>query len=218
MPDGAPADRSTEQPATPADGTGVLATDLDGTVVDVNTFPSFVRFLTRELAAARRPVGLGVLVAAGVLRKLHVLPHHAFKRVVCDLGATLPADHVTDWARRMLAEHGHAEVLELLRGWQGRRILTTAAPQVYADHLAALLDIPEVHASHVRGGTLVNNEGPAKTVRLRAAGLDRVDVFLTDDMVVDLPMAELADLVYEVRPGGSVQVVDVRQGGGTGPG
>ncbi|GAA2721749.1 HAD family hydrolase [Cellulomonas aerilata] len=196
---------------------GVLATDLDGTVVDVNTFPYFVRFLTRRLVAERRPAALGALVAAGVLRKLHVLPHHAFKRLVCDLGAGVPADQVADWARTMLAEHGHPEVVAMVREWEGRTILTTAAPQVYADHLAAALDIPEVHASYVRQRTLVNNEGPQKTVRLRAAGLDRVDVFLTDDTVIDLPMAELADVVYEVRHGGRIREFEVRPGSGAGP-
>ena len=192
---------------------GVLATDLDGTVVDVNTFPYFVRFLTRRLAAERRPVALGTLVAAGVLRKLHLLGHDTFKRVVCDLGDTLPTHDVAEWSRAILADHGHPEVVELLRGWRGRMLLTTAAPHVYAQHLAALLDIPEVHASYVRGRTLVNNEGPEKPVRLRDAGLDRVDVFLTDDMVLDLPMAELADLVYEVQAGGRIREYDVRPAG-----
>lgn len=192
---------------------GVLATDLDGTVVDVNTFPYFVRFLTRSLVAARRPLALGLLVGAGVLRKLHLLPHHTLKRVVCDLGATLPAAQVAEWSRAMLADHGHPEVVEMLRAWRGRMVLTTAAPQVYADHLGAQLGIGEVHASHVRAGRLVNNEGPEKPVRLRDAGLERVDVFLTDDLVLDLPMARLADLVYEVQPGGAVRVFDVRSAG-----
>ena len=196
----------------PDPGTGVLATDLDGTVVDVNTFPYFVRFLTRRLVAARRPVALGRLLAAGVLRRLHVLPHHALKRVVCDLGATLPPAEVAEWSRLMLAEHGHPEVVDLVRAWTGRAMLTTAAPEVYAVHLGDLLGITEVHASHVRGRTLVNNEGPEKTRRLASAGLERVDLFVTDDMVIDLPMARLAERVLEVQAGGAIRQVEVRPG------
>ncbi|WP_298459328.1 haloacid dehalogenase-like hydrolase [uncultured Cellulomonas sp.] len=192
--------------------TGVLATDLDGTVVDVNTFPHFVRFLTRRLVAARRPVALARLVAAGGLRRLHVVSHHGLKRVVCELGATLPPAEVAEWARLVLAEHGHPEVVETVRGWTGRALLTTAAPQVYAVHLAALLGITEVHASHVRGGALLNNEGPEKVRQLALAGLDRVEVFLTDDMVIDRPMAQVADRVLEVGPGGRIRTVDLHPG------
>jgi len=197
----------------PEAAVGVLATDLDGTVVDVNTFPYFVRFLTRRLVAARRPLALGVLVGAGALRKLHLLPHRTLKRVVCDLGSTLPPEELAQWAVAMLADHSHPEVVEIVRSWRGRVLLTTAAPQVYADHLGALLGAAEVHASYVRGRTLVNNEGAAKAVRMRAAGLDRVDVFLTDDLVLDLPVAELADRVYSVEPGGGAREVDVRSAG-----
>ncbi|WNB85440.1 phosphoribosyltransferase family protein [Cellulomonas sp. ATA003] len=77
----------------------VLAADLDGTVVGINTFPSFVRFLTRELARERRAVALASLVATGVLRRAHLARHEDLKRRVCVLGATLPAARVATWAR-----------------------------------------------------------------------------------------------------------------------
>jgi phosphoserine phosphatase len=183
---------------------GVLAVDLDGTIVGINTFPHFVRFLTRSFLQSRRVVPLGTLVGAGVLRKARLLGHRDLKRVVCRLGAELPEREVRDWAAGVLDRHARPEVVEIIRGWQGRAVMTTAAPEVYAVHLADLLGIPEVHGSRVVGGVLVNNEGAEKCVRLRAAGLDRVDVFLTDDTVIDLPMARLADRVYEVLADGRV--------------
>ena len=184
----------------------VLATDLDGTVVGINTFPHFIRFLTRRLVAERRPMALLRLLGVAALRKAHLTGHGALKRVVCEVGPTLPEADVREWAEGVLAEHGHREVMDIIASWEGPTVLTTAAPEFYAAHLARLLGIPEVHGSVVRGGVLVNNEHDAKRVRLAAAGLERVAVFLTDDLTIDGPLAAIADRVLEVGPDGRVRV------------
>ena len=200
----------------PTAAAGVLAVDLDGTVVGINTFPHFVRFLTRTLLSTRRVVPLGLLVGAGLLRRTGLLGHRDLKRVVCQVAGSLPEQDLRAWAESVLARHAHPEVVEMVRGWQGRAVLTTAAPEVYAVHLAALLGIGEVHGSRVVDGVLVNNESAEKCVRLRAAGMERVDVFLTDDTVIDLPMARIADRVYEVQADGRMREFRVDPvGGGT---
>lgn len=184
-----------------------LAVDLDGTVVAINTFPSFVRHLARLLWRDRRLGALAALVGTGVLRRAHLARHRDLKRLVCRLGATVPDAELEGWARTVLEEHGHPEVVRLVRDWSGPSVLTTAAPEVYARHIGRLLDVDEVHGSTVRGRVLTNNESQEKCVRLRAAGLERVALFVTDDLVVDAPMASLADRVLEVRPGGSTRPV-----------
>lgn len=112
----------------------------------------------------------------------------------------------------VLAEHGQPDVVALVRDWAGPTVLTTAAPEVYAAHLGRLLGVDEVHGSTVRGRTLVNNESREKVVRLRAAGLDRVACFVTDDLVLDAPMAALADRVLEVSGPGRLREAAVQPG------
>ena len=189
------------------DGSRILASDFDGTVVGTNTFPHFVRFLARQLWRSRRLPALLGLLAVVALRKVRLAGHHHLKAVVCRLGATVADHEVAEWARSVLDRHSHPEVVEMIDRWPGRTILTTAAPEVYAVHFARLLGIPEVHGSVVQGWRLTNNESEAKVVRLRAAGADRLAVFITDDLVVDAPVAALAARVHEVRAGGSVREV-----------
>lgn len=188
-----------------APGEAVLASDLDGTVVGINTFPVFVRFLVRHLRRTRQVGPLAGLLAVGLLRRAHLVGHERLKQVVCVVGQRVPEAELQRWAQSVLSEHGHPEAVRLIAGWPGRTILTTAAPELYAVHLAALLGIPEVHGTVLRDGRLVNNESHAKCVRLRAAGVERVAVFLTDDLVLDGPLAGLADRVYEVLGGGRLR-------------
>lgn len=180
----------------------VLAVDLDGTVVAVNTFPFFVRYLARGLIRARQHGALARLVAVAVLRKLRLASHHDLKRVVCAVGSAVPSADTRLWAEALLAEHGHGEVLALIRGWDGPVVLTTAAPEVYAVHFGELLGIAEVHGSRLTSEGMTDNASHEKAVRLRTSGVDRVAVFVTDDLVLDAPMAALADLVLEVQRGG----------------
>lgn len=188
-----------------APGEAVLASDLDGTVVGINTFPAFVRFLVRHLRTTRQVGPLVRLLVTGALRRAHLVGHKRLKRVVCVVGQRVPEEDLRRWAGSVLSEHGHAEVIRLIGEWPGRAVLTTAAPELYAVHVAALLGIPEVHGTVLRDGRLVNNESHAKCVRLRAAGHERVAVFLTDDLVLDGPLAGLADRVYEVLDGGGLR-------------
>jgi phosphoserine phosphatase len=182
----------------------VLAVDLDGTVVGVNSFPSFVRHLTRGLLTARRYGPLARLLAAGVLRRAGLADHRHLKRVVCTLASELPSDGTQQWAASLLDEHAHPAVVDLIRGWDGHVVLTTAAPEVYAVHFGRLLGIPEVHGSVVREGVLTDNVSHGKVVRLRGSGVERVAVFVTDDLVLDAPVAGLADRVLEVGAGGRI--------------
>lgn len=186
-------------------GDGVLAVDLDGTVLGVNTFPSFVRHLSRALLDTREPGPLARLLLVGMLRKARLASHQDLKKAVCAVAPAAPADAVRDWAQSLLAEHGHPEVIDVVRGWRGRVVLTTAAPEVYAVHFGELLGIAEVHGSVLRDGVLTDNVSHGKPLRLRAAGVERVAVFVTDDLVLDAPMAAIADRVYEVRPGGELR-------------
>lgn len=185
-----------------ATGHGVLAADLDGTVIRVNSFPAFVRFLARELLVRGRIGALLRLVTAGIRRRLGRTDHGHLKRVVCEVGASVPRVALQRWAARLLAQHGNREVIELIRAWPGPRLLTTAAPEVYAVTIADLLEVAETHGSRMVEGVLVDNTGDAKRVRFEESGLASISLFLTDDLVLDAPMAGIADRVLEVSSDG----------------
>lgn len=193
----------------------VLAVDLDGTVVRVNSFPFFVRFLVGQLLLRVQIRALLRLVAAGMRRKLRLAGHADLKQVVCEVAGAVPPGRRERWAADLLARHGNAEVIELLRGWPGPRLLTTAAPEVYAGMIAGLLEVAETHGSRVVDGVLVDNKGDAKVVRLLESGLTGVTLFVTDDVVLDAPMARVADRVLEVSGSGRMTDWVAAQPGGS---
>lgn len=188
-------------PDSTADGRRVLACDLDGTVVSVNTFPHFVRFLLAQLVAQRRFGAATRLAGSLVLRKLARLDHLTFKRVVDDIGQQADEERVREWAGTVIERWVQPEVKRLIDTWDGERYLVTAAPETYARFLAERLEFPHVHGSRWEDGTYVENVGVAKLRRLAAVGLDRVDTAVTDDPVLDGPLLSIADRAVTVVDG-----------------
>jgi hypothetical protein len=174
-----------------ADG-DVLACDLDGTLVRVNTFPRFVRFALLQLARQLDVVGAGRLAWAVVSRKLLRTPHLRFKEQVHRAGLRVGERQVEHWARALLAAEAHPEVQRLLAGWHGQRILCTAAPSCYAEVLGAVAGFGSVQGSGWVAATYVENVHEAKAARL-ADGLDRpLACAVTDDVHLDGPLLGLA--------------------------
>lgn len=170
----------------------MLAVDLDGTLVNVNTFPRFTRFLVLRLARdGRRGAALRVLRAI-VARKLGVRSHAHLKAVVCRHAPALRAGSVEAWAATLLARHLNPDVDALVRSWSATKVLTTAAPEVYARVIGRRTGFELVHGTRLEPAGLLDNSGEAKADRLRAASLHRLDVAVTDDPHLDAPLLGLA--------------------------
>lgn len=170
----------------------MLAVDLDGTLLQVNTFPFFVRFLLRELIRRRRLRATARLTRALVLRKALRQPHRLLKRTVCIEAERVEGAALERWARSMIARHPEPAAIEMARSWASTTILTTSAPERYAEKFAEALGLSIAHGTRLVDGHLDENVGSRKVERLRAAGMQTVKAALTDDPELDRPLLEMA--------------------------
>ncbi len=180
----------------------VLACDLDGTLVSVNTFPRFVLFSLWRLLLERRWRAWFRLLHALLRRKLLGVPHAVLKEVVHDVSLLLAHDAVRCWAEGLLARHGRPAVVRLIREWEGGTVLCTAAPQPYAVHFGELLGIDLVQGSARHAGVFAENVAAAKAARLQGSLSSPLDCAVTDDSTIDGPLLALARRRLVVGPAG----------------
>lgn len=119
----------------------MIIVDLDGTLVDCNSFTEFVKFMFR-----RYPRERWRLLAIVLKRKLRLISHHKAKEKIVEIAqGVMREDAVNDFVVFLLKR-----VRPLLRNrlQTGERvILATAAPSLYAYPLASALGITEVCAT-----------------------------------------------------------------------
>ena len=180
----------------------VLACDLDGTLVSVNTFPRFVLFSLWRLLLGGRWRAWSRLVRALLRRKLLGVPHVVLKEVVHDVSLLLPHGAVRRWAEGLLARRGRPAVVRLVREWEGGTVLCTAAPQPYAVHFGELLGIDLVQGSARHAGVFAENVSAEKAARLQGSLSGPLDCAVTDDSTIDGPLLALARRRLVVGPTG----------------
>jgi hypothetical protein len=169
----------------------VLVVDLDGTLVTVNTFPHFIRFLLRQLVRERRIGAASRVARALVGRKASLRSHRHLKAVVCRTAVSLEEAAIGGWADTLLERFLNVEVDRLVRSWPAVKVLSTAAPEPYALVIGRALGFHAVQGSYEGPGGFVDNSGPQKALRLRHAALLPLDTAVTDDVVLDRPLLEL---------------------------
>lgn len=186
-------------PEQPADE-GVLACDLDGTLIEANTFPLFVRFALLQLARQLEVLAFARLAWALLSRKLLRTPHLRFKEKVHRVGLLLHERQVERWTRSLLATRAHPEVQRLIADWPGPTVLCTAAPSCYADVLGAAAGFGCVQGSGWVSTRYVENVHESKARRLSDLGRP-VRYAITDDVQLDGPLLALAahGLVVDAR-------------------
>jgi phosphoserine phosphatase len=182
----------------------VLLFDLDGTVIDVNSFPIWVTDLlfarVEHLGLAGR-ISIATRTAAALaVRKLLRQSHSRFKRRVQRIWSTVeaaaPAGHAADALVERLAGRVRPSLGVLLadvRGGGFDAVLTTAAAAEYAVPLARRLGFRHVVATPAGGGAdAADNVGALKRDRtlayLRAQGWATRPRVLFTDHRDDLPL------------------------------
>jgi phosphoserine phosphatase len=185
--------------------------DLDGTVLSVNSFPHWVKYLLRAPFPRLGPLGrLRVMLAAGsalAARKAGLIGHEALKRQLqANWQAATAGDGqaaARDFARR-LQRHVRPELVDLLdaaAAGQIDAVLATAAAADYADELGAALGFRHVLATaRDRPAGTPSNIGPHKRDAVLAFAQargwqDRPRVLFTDHED-DLPLIEVCGTVY----------------------
>lgn len=136
--------------------------DLDGTLVRCNSFTEFVKFLFRCLPSRRLEI-----IRIVLLRKLRLICHHEAKeRIVAIAECTLSDADIDEFAES-LTGYVNPEVMEMVAGAE-RKILATAAPEIYVGAFAAKMNIPEYTAT--RKG-YEENKGTVKLESVKKMGV-----------------------------------------------
>lgn len=158
----------------------MLIVDLDGTLVDCNSFTEFVKFLFRRYPQLRWRLASVVLK-----RKLRLISHHdAKERVVALAEKCVDEKALADFSEQLL-HHVRQSLRDRIEK-ADRVILATAAPALYAVPFASMLGISEVCATEPGRG---ENKGERKLrdVERRGARFNSETVVITDHYD-DLPL------------------------------
>lgn len=168
--------------------------DLDGTLVDCNSFTEFVKFLFKRFPAARFP-----LIKIVVCRKLRMMSHHAAKERIVPLAADLLSPSDIKEFVKILCDKVNPKVKEIIA--DAKEIcLATAAPEIYASIFASEVGISQFTAT-VQGNP--ENKGTHKLDNLLNSGIifDENTIVITDHRD-DLPLlkANCRGVNYIVNP------------------
>lgn len=185
--------------------------DLDGTVIRVNSFPHWVKYMLRAGFPRLSPLGrLRVMLEAGSVlaaRKAGLIDHEALKRRLQAIWqmATRGDGGAAgqDFAQRM-QRHVRPELAPVLAAVADGRfdaVLATAAAADYAEVLGRALGFQHVLATPAgRPSGTPSNVGPHKRDAVLAFAQargwqDRPRILFTDHED-DLPLIEVCDEVY----------------------
>ncbi len=136
--------------------------DLDGTLVRCNSFTEFVKFLFRRLPSRRLAI-IGIVFQ----RKLRQISHHQAKERIVAIAQSQLSDVDIDEFAESLTGYVNPEVMEMVSGAE-RKILATAAPEIYVRAFAAKMNIPEYTAT--RQG-YEENKGTVKLESVKKMGV-----------------------------------------------
>ena len=159
-----------------------LVIDLDGTLIDCNSFTAFVKHLFAQLPEARLNIFSIVL-----LRKLRLITHLEAKRRIVSIAQKHLQKVDIDKFIDKLSTHLRPALQRRIDA-ADRVILATAAPEIYVIPLARRLGINEVTATQADGA---ESRGTVKLRNVEKAGVtfDRDTVVITDHYD-DLPLLQ----------------------------
>lgn len=178
----------------------IVVVDLDGTLIEVNSFPRWVLHVIKRTAAEGNFKSFILAVGLLIFRKVGLLSHYQFKKKMmlldysenCDLSfAQLLRGRVRSSVVQALSELDRPLI-----------VLSTAAPVNYAQHLlnfeGVAFDV--VLSSYIDDGKLIENYSTEKVNAFKNYFSDAgCDIFFTDHYE-DLPMMKYANKVFLVNP------------------
>lgn len=175
-----------------------LVIDLDGTLVDVNTFREYIVFAAKEAVKSGRPEIAARMAMAVALRKARMISHNCMKRNILHAsGRLMNAERLGRFVD-ILLKNVNLNVAQLVtqkhaEGWFVS--LATAAPENYAEVFARNFPFDSICATPMpKGGEdWRENVGEVKrdrVVELLALNDARLSIFVTDHYD-DLPLLAL---------------------------
>ena len=166
---------------------GMTICDLDGTLIDTNSFSRFVAWIPR--VAPWLTLRLMWIVAS---RKLRCISHAQAKQRILDLvEGYIDKDCLEDWCATLLKEHGRDWIIDALHHYQQQgapAVLATAAPSLYASVIARLCGLDYCLSTERGGEECVGELKLARVSRLLEEEEARPILFFSDH-ADDLPLA-----------------------------
>lgn len=172
----------------------MVIVDLDGTLVECNSFTEFVKFVFR-----RHPEVRLFLIMTVMRRKLRLISHHEAKERIISRTSGLVTEKDLDDFTSFLHSRINRRVLDIVRSGS-RAILASTAPELYACPFAAKAGISVISASRPHEAENRGERKLADVIR-QGAVFDRNTVVITDHHD-DLPLlkANKEGLNYIVKP------------------
>ena len=134
--------------------TPCVVVDLDGTLLQGNSFRMFIRFLVGHLKERGAYTSLAKVIGLLAARKAGVISHVAMKYPIHRLGTQTMSDiDLTEFASQLAGALNQRLVRELsrLRSEGARIVLATAAPALYIPYLFRHLNFDEWIATPLSG-------------------------------------------------------------------
>lgn len=163
----------------------VIVCDLDGTLVNTNSFTLFVKWAFKKFPFYSIPIGM--LVAG---RKMRLYSHAVAKRWILKLlRRRLGEREMLDYLSR-LQKHLNPEVTgRVFAEPASVKILASAAPALYAEPFAAMLGFGYVVATAIDGPECRGEEKVRRVETvLTGSGISPKDVTVISDHRDDLPL------------------------------
>lgn len=181
----------------------VLLVDLDGTLLNVNTFHKYIFFITRYYSSKNIFKTLSILILV-IFRFIRLIPHSQLKYRLLKLSKQLPKEEIHSFGQSLL-KYQNDRVSDILLSYEGYKILASAAPEKYAQWLGDHFKFDATLSTKCPGqGKWVENirENKRKTLEdhLKNTGKECcLDVVVTDHHD-DLPVMELFSRVILISP------------------
>ena len=178
----------------------IIVTDLDGTLISINSFPFWIRFLIKEAISNINLTLLFNLLILLFKRKVLKEKHVEFKRQLMLLEYPESYDH--NFAVQLLCYINEDVVTELFTTKKACIVISTAAPSNYAEAFVSALPfkVDKLHCSKITNGKIYENFADNKVVSFKNDfHSQKINLFLTDH-IEDLPLMLHSEAIILVKP------------------
>lgn len=177
----------------------IIVCDFDGTLLNRNSFPLWISFITKRAFLKMNWVLFIRLIWLLFLRKLLRFSHSFFKRKLIMLN--VPQDYNEEFVIS-LKPYINQDLINILKETTCVMILSTAAPSSYAKYLKNIIPfaIDKEYFSYVEKGKLIENYGKEKVTNLLNDFGKDIDFIVYTDHYEDIPLITSSKQAYLVNP------------------
>ena len=177
----------------------VLVIDLDGTLMSVNTFHYYIKFICYSYLKLLKLKSLFLILGVVVLRVFKIVSHSVMKFEILKIVETTDSLDHESFVVNLLKFLN--PILEIKQGDFDLKILATAAPENYSKIIAEKLDFDYCIATNSKDKLENIRENKLHNVKclLKKINKTHVDLFISDH-IDDLPLFNYSKSIILVNP------------------